>query len=391
MTKRDRHDRERVLIFAARSTLAKGVTGAAIGTETVVDLLEEHFEFEWIELDTNGLSQLARSNSISILRSHILALWASILSLLRLIKRGLVGPRVSAVYILPASSLFGSVRDVLCITIIRLLFPSADLICHIRNGDYFLPRGRLSDLSRSFACSAASKVIVLSPRLLPRDGNVRVADEKIRVVPNTIDRDCYEAYATQNGKVLKRQSSVIKVLYMSNFIKEKGYIALLDAIEMLASQGVADRYSFTFYGAWLSSGDRSFGQVRQNELARQGVNIFMGDTIFDRQKVREIYRAHDVFCLPTQYAAEAQPRSILEAMANECAILATDYRAIPDQVLSGVNGVLLFDQRPENIAQALISLLDADLPKMTTASRRLFEERFSRRAIKNKLNEAFRN
>ena len=46
------------LVFAATNAPEQGITGAAIGTETVIDMLSAHYRIEWVPLRTNGLGQL---------------------------------------------------------------------------------------------------------------------------------------------------------------------------------------------------------------------------------------------------------------------------------------------------------------------------------------------
>jgi len=61
-----------------------------------------------------------------------------------------------------------------------------------------------------------------------------------------------------------------------------------------------------------------------------------------------------IFCLPTYYPNEGQPISILEAMANGCAIVTTDHGGIKD-VVTKENGIFVGKSNPCDLKNALQS------------------------------------
>jgi len=208
--------------------------------------------------------------------------------------------------------------------------------------------------------------------------------ENVRVLPNTIDAELIP----ESGPAERQAPPPVRILYLSNFIVEKGYFTLLEAGELLADQGLADRFILTFHGKWLSEADRMVFEARAATLTERGLKVFVGESVTDRNMVRELYSSHHVFCLPSDYAAEAQPRSIIEAMANGCAVVATRYRSIPDLVVPGETGLLIDERSPVQLADALSNIVKSDLRRMGAAGAARFGAQFSSSLIQQQLFEA---
>ena len=85
-----------------------------------------------------------------------------------------------------------------------------------------------------------------------------------------------------------------------------------------------------------------------------------------------LFQTSDFFLLPTNYAHEGQPVSIIEAMAHGCVTIATNYRAIPDLVVDGATGRLVEWGRPEQIAAAVADIA-ADPARYAAMSRAAVE------------------
>ena len=98
-----------------------------------------------------------------------------------------------------------------------------------------------------------------------------------------------------------------------------------------------------------------------------------------RRDVLELIRAADAVCLPSE--AEALPMSILEAMALERPVVATDVGGTAEQVVDGETGHLVPAGDPEPVRRALLALAaDPERAReMGAAGRRRQRERFSGR------------
>ncbi len=378
----------RVLIYATRPDAKKGLTGATLGTRIVHNQLSSRCDVETIALNSYGIDSLGAVGHFAFLRRALGAAQATLGSWLKLCIRGLQGPKIDCVYYLPAASLGGALRDAGFTVLLRLFFRKARIIQHVRNGNYFEGERGLRAHLRRFSTRRTFRIFVLSDRLLPdwckADGELQ---ERLFVLPNTIDA---ALIPPADHKVLHRPKlDRLSILYFSNYIATKGYNDLLTAAILLGDRGLGDRIHVTFRGAFPNPELRSDFLERVKAIPHKDLSIDAGDAVADRSEARALYASHDVFCLPTNYPAEAQPRSILEAMANGCAIIATKWRSIPDLVIPGETGILIDQREPEALADAIEACLSGNLDAMRAASRERFEQRFSPISIERKLHEGF--
>jgi glycosyltransferase involved in cell wall biosynthesis len=100
-----------------------------------------------------------------------------------------------------------------------------------------------------------------------------------------------------------------------------------------------------------------------------------------RRDVLELIRGANVLCLPSE--AEALPMSILEAMALERPVVATNVGGVAEQVVDGETGDLVPASDPEAVGRALVALAaDPERAReMGAAGRRRQRERFGGEAM----------
>ncbi|MCK4284311.1 MAG: glycosyltransferase, partial [Candidatus Brocadiae bacterium] len=86
----------------------------------------------------------------------------------------------------------------------------------------------------------------------------------------------------------------------------------------------------------------------------------------------------DVLVFPTH--REAFGRAILEAMAMRRAVVAANVGGVPEFVIEGTNGLLVAPHRPDQIADALLRLLQdgALRERLADAAHKDATERFTR-------------
>ena len=94
-------------------------------------------------------------------------------------------------------------------------------------------------------------------------------------------------------------------------------------------------------------------------------------------RIPAILKAIDVYVLPS--LREGTPVSILEAMAMEKAIVATDVGGVRDQIINGQTGLLIQPMSSKAIANAINSLFSNPLlrAKLGRNARRHVEKNFS--------------
>ncbi len=99
--------------------------------------------------------------------------------------------------------------------------------------------------------------------------------------------------------------------------------------------------------------ERDFLERRAQELGVAHAVEFLGAVEHDRMSA--LYEDADVFCLPS--FAEGIPIVLMEAMAMEIPVVATEIMGVPELVDDEQSGLLVPPARPELLAAALVRLL----------------------------------
>ena len=188
------------------------------------------------------------------------------------------------------------------------------------------------------AVSKLSGAIVLGPSLKWIFEGM-LPDEKIFTVPNCVDDEYLMSDEEFEEKIATLPQRTVKhVLYLSNFIRSKGYPEVLEMAKLEKERGGERRFHFDFAGKFFEKSEEDFfwNYVKENGL--EDYVTYHG--IVGGDNKRELLKLCDVFVLLTRYPNEGQPISILEAMGNGMVIVTTDHAGIPDIVKDGVNGIV---------------------------------------------------
>jgi glycosyltransferase involved in cell wall biosynthesis len=146
-----------------------------------------------------------------------------------------------------------------------------------------------------------------------------------------------------------------KLLFVGYLRPEKGIHNLLDAFEMLRKSrplkltlvGGTDKTT----NAETEVRARIANSPYRDDITVTGL-IDFGEELF------ELYRSHDVFVLPS--LSEGTPRTLVEARAFGCPVVATRVGGIPSSVQNGVNGLLVSPNDSLGLASAVDRLLTDD-------------------------------
>jgi len=288
------------------------------------------------------------------------------------------------VYLTIAQSLPGFLRDCLIIRLSSLF--GHPVICHLHGGNYDnFVRSQQFSVQRLIhrTLEKVSAIVVLSERLRQMFEAAPALAERVIVIPNGLPPGIK---VRKEGKLLpKSETERFEVLYLSNMVETKGYWDVLEAARLLKEQGDS-RFHFRFCGDFMVSSDDSVKRTAQEAervfracVIDQGLTemVSFDGAVSGEKKLEALESAH-IFLLPTYYVNEGQPISMIEALAHATVIIATEYRAIPDMVIPGVNGFWVPCNEPAAIAVALRdAVADRTLySRMSVQSLRLFNERF---------------
>ena len=173
--------------------------------------------------------------------------------------------------------------------------------------------------------------------------------EKIFTVSNCVDDEYLMMDEEFEEKVRTLPERKVKhVLYLSNFIKSKGYPKVLEMAKLEKERGGEERFHFDFAGKFFEKEEEDFfwNYVKENGLE----DFITYHGVVGGDKKRELLRLCDVFVLLTTYPNEGQPISILEAMGNGMVVVTTNHAGIPD-LIDDTNG-LIYD--PTNVSTSSI-------------------------------------
>ncbi len=220
-----------------------------------------------------------------------------------------------------------------------------------------------------------AKVIILSKHLFS-DIAAYVAPEQVEVCPNGVARVA--------GQVAGRANAIPRILFLSNLIKSKGVIVLLEACVVLKNRNC--RFQCTIAG-----GDGDISGAQLNEMIRlldlaEHVR-YVGSKFGEEKDV--VFRSADMFVFPTYYNAETFGLVNTEAMQYRLPVVSTFEGGIPDIVEDGVTGFLVRQRDVAALADKMELLLkDEKLRKrMGEAGYQKYENEFTQEKFENRLIE----
>jgi glycosyltransferase involved in cell wall biosynthesis len=203
--------------------------------------------------------------------------------------------------------------------------------------------------------------------------------DRLFVVPNGRN---FESFDHPVGQQRHR----ITVLYLANFMREKGVLDALHAIPEV--NRACPEVVFRFAGNWMEpSVKQEFEEFMRlhPDLPIEVIGQVTGAAKHDA------LRNADIFVFPSYYPPEGHPWVLVEAMAAGLPVISTDQGAIAEYVLSGVNGFIVEKHNPSQVA-ARIVLLASDARKreqMGRASRKLYEENLTETQLVDRMAYAF--
>jgi glycosyltransferase involved in cell wall biosynthesis len=207
-------------------------------------------------------------------------------------------------------------------------------------------------------------VVAVTQRQVPPLERLGYRRGRIRVVPNGVfERDVQGVEASS-----ELAADGFSVLCVSGLRREKRVDVFIEAV------ATARRENPGIRGYVAGEGSE---RERLERLA-DGTGVTL---LGVRRDVLELIRGANAVCLPSE--AEALPMSILEAMALERPVVATDVGGVDDEVVDGETGYVVPAGNPGPVGRALLALAaDPERAReMGVAGRRRQRDRFSGEAM----------
>ena len=252
--------------------------------------------------------------------------------------------KVNKVYITPGQTFFGILKYAPFILISSFL--NKELIIHVHgnfiNEQYKLLRGWKKRIY-SFLISKFKKGIVLSDslkkNLLPF-----LNDSNIFSLPNFAEDFLVEK------QELQKEFKEVRIIYLSNLMKEKGIIELLEVLKILEVEEVN-------YKAKIAGNiDVNHKDLISNNIGKLKNTEYLG--VIDGLEKKNLLLWGNIFVLPTYYKMEGQPISIIEAMATNNVIISTKHAGIPDLIVNKINGFFIEKKNISDLKEKIIFLIN---------------------------------
>ena len=166
--------------------------------------------------------------------------------------------------------------------------------------------------------------------------------ERVWYIPNGIESRFF-------AEGQRRESPVLRLLFVGTWLDHKGIFYLRDSFELLAKRVPGLR--LTIAGC-RTDADAVRGFF--SATARNSVDVIPFVASADTP---ELYREHDIFVLPS--LMEGLPIVLLEAMASGKAIVATETCGMMDLIENEYNGLLVKPADADGLASAILRLVES--------------------------------
>lgn len=283
-------------------------------------------------------------------------------------------------YLTISQSKFGNIRDLIILKIIENKRKKS--IIHLHGGGF---RNVFEEEFSRFQKKINRRILGRVDRAIVLGDTLRhvfdtiIDQKKIFIVKNCVDNECVLNNIRFNNKLnifIKKEK--LNILYLSNFIEDKGYKEVLKLANYFNKKN-NNKFRFIFAGKFFCEKDRQefFNYIRDNKL---GNLITYKGVVYGKEKI-SLIESSDYFILLTKYKNEGQPISIIEAAINGVRIVTTDHAGIKDILKE--SEMIIYDKKNINISK-IYNDLNLEYKNRENIKRILIE---NREKLKNEFSE----
>ena len=210
-------------------------------------------------------------------------------------------------------------------------------------------KSRLLQKIGCFAMKKAARVRVISHAIFNQVREWGISEEKIRLVSLRVDLKLFNPDLWVSETYKNGDNMGITIGYLGRLTGGKGLEDFITAISNLKSQ--ISNFKVLIFG------NGPMGKKLKEEARKLDIN----DKIEWRgfvpySEVPTALAQIDIFVYPSWH--EGFGRSIMEALAMEKAVVATNVGGIPDLIKDGENGFLVLPHNPQELAQKIKELME---------------------------------
>ncbi|QTD36215.1 glycosyltransferase family 4 protein [Polaribacter batillariae] len=353
---------KRVLIIGP---LPNPISGVSLANKVVKKILDKSTAFKTNTINT---SYPVFKDSVGSFSFHKLFFF------LKLNFKALKVFKNDIIYITPGQTFFGVTKYSIFILLASIL--NKELVIHVHGNYLGKQYKKLKGIKKKtfyFLVSKFTKGIVLSSSL--KNNLLPFLDEsKIFIVYNFAEDYLYNNSNTSTFNKLK-------IIYLSNLMEEKGILFLLEALKELEKQDIV-------YEAKIAGNIDESLKAQIIEKVNNLKHTTYEGVVYGKEK-KKLLEWSNIFVLPTFYKMEGQPISILEALATENVIIATNHAGIPDIIKTEINGYIVAPKSANSILEPLL-FLDKNkfkIKEITSVNKKYFIDNFTVKNFTEKITE----
>jgi len=309
--------------------------GSALSSQMCLSILENSKDVEVKSIKINY------SENMKDIGKFNLSKLSGFFKVLKAIKKEITSFKPDFVYLVPATSGLGLMRDSLFVKKIKKLH-SGKIILHVRSR--ITEKNKKKHFNIYKKMFEKTRVIVLGESLI-EDVASFVKKENLEVLPNAIKNEVSEKEFNQTIKE-RNKSNSFNLLFLSNMNKEKGWFKVLESCVILKSKSIP--FNCFFVGEWATKKDKELFENFVKEHNLQEHITYLGKKI--GKEKNKILAQSDILLFPTDYKLETFGRVIVEAMMFGMPVIANSIASIPSIIENKKTGFLLKENSPKEIA-----------------------------------------
>lgn len=335
------------------------VHGVSVMNEAIISsqLINDAYLLDVINLQfVDSFSKLSKFSFKKIFKSFIYGY--------RIVKQ-VISNRPSLVYFTLVPTGFAFYRDALYISLLKVFGLKTLIHLHGKGIKANTLNSKLKRRLYEFVFSKA-EVICLSQILV--DDIKDIYHKRPFIVPNGIVS--HTGPLPDAKEIINKQSKKVRILYLSNFVKSKGLLILIEALGLVKKKG------YEFEARFAGEPFDLTHTIIKAQISRLGLDseVAIMKPLSGEAK-KAAYENADLFIFPTSF--DAFPLVLLEAMQFGLPVISTVEGAIPEIVLNGETGFLVEKENPEQLAQKIELLLND--PSLREAMGKKGRERFQKK------------
>ncbi len=173
-----------------------------------------------------------------------------------------------------------------------------------------------------------------------------VCDSKPFIVP------CGIPVYPKSNQTISKSNSIVQILFLSNYIENKGILKLIDALEIVKEEGLC------FHARLVGAPTDLTIETVENYTKKKGLEncVKVIGPKYGEEKYDE-FLSSDIFAFPTFYSKETFGLVNLEAMQFSLPVISTNEGGISEVVINDETGFIIEPKNVDQLAEKLKLLI----------------------------------